>query len=185
MAKDAANAHAFSDGGVYVAPKGSTAPTSATAAPASPFEEVGWLGDAGITHAHSVQSTDAFAWQGSAKIRTIKSQYTETFSFQALERNAIVLGLYRPGSTPATVSGTTTTPIKAFVGQDIRAWVVDEIDGDVHVRTIYPMAEVTGYPSPVASANALTVYEFTVTAYPDSDGVIAIEVTDDPAAAVA
>lgn len=184
MAKVITNARAYSDGGVWVTAVGVTNPTF-PADPTAPygvgFTELGWLSDNGLTEAHSVQTTQKFAWQGSALIRTIKSQDLRTFKFQCYEENAPVLGLTRPGSVKTTTTGITTTQVKPFTGQDRRGWGIDFIDGSVHRRVLIGVGEAELTADLVDVATDLKVYEFTVTCYPDTNGNTYVEISDNPA----
>src|SRR5829696_4068955 len=118
MAKDLENARVYGDidSAVWVGPKGSTMPTSPTAAPAVAFTELGWLGEDGIAEAREVDAEKKRAWQGGVTIRTVRSTDARTFKFVCLETNATTVSLTRPGSTPTTTTGITHTPVKAFTG---------------------------------------------------------------------
>ena len=176
---DAVRAYGDITSAVYVGPKGTTAPTTPTATPAVGFVEVGWLSDDGITEMHSVDSSSKRAWQGGTTVRTIKSGDSRKFKFVMLETNATTLGLVRPGSTPVTATGVTTTPVKAYLGQDIRAWIVDTIDGTIHTRKIIPAGEVVDVADIKFNSQDITAYEVTVECYATSAGVYYTELTDD------
>lgn len=186
MAKTATNARVYGgeDSAVFVAPTGTTAPTDPTSDPDVAFVEVGWLSDNGVTENRSVNATQVYAMQNSSLIRTVKSQDTATFAFEALEENAVVLGLARPGSTATTTTGVTHTSVKASTVQDLRAFVIDLKDGGVNKRYIIPNGEVTSYPAPAYQGTNVTVWAFTVTPYPDSNGVFYEEYQDAAGVAV-
>lgn len=186
MTKQVENARVYGDitSGVWVGDKGSTAPVDPTAEPDEAFEETGWLSDDGVTETRDVDSSPKRAWQGGVIVRTVRSGDSRTFKFVCLETKALTMGLVRPGSTPVTTGGITKTPVKVFLGQDIRAWIIDTIDGDVHTRKNIATGEVTDVADIKNSAGDITAYELTVTCYPDADGVLYDELTDDPAQAV-
>lgn len=187
MTKSVDNARVYGDinSGVFVADKGTTAPTTPTATPASGWAELGWLADDGITEMRNVDSSAKRAWQGGAIVRTVKSGDSRKFKFIALETNVTTLGLIRPGSTPVTTTGVTKTSVKTFLGQDSRAWIIDTIDGDVHTRKIVPNGEVVDVADIKFNSQDITAYEITVECYPDSTGTLYDELTDDPNQAVA
>lgn len=192
MAKNRDNVRAYGDelSGVWVADKGTTAPTTPTAVPATGWEELGWLSDDGVTEMHSVDSSAKRAWQGGATVRTIKSGDSRKFKFVMWETTALTMGLLRPGSSATTATGVTTTHVKTFLGQDIRAWIIDTVDdngsGDViHTRKIIPTGEVVDVADIKFNSQDVTAFEVTVECYPDTNGVLYDELTDDPALAVA
>lgn len=187
MAKDQANARAYGDigGQVVVGATSATAPTDVDTPWGSPaFADLGWITDQGITEGHSVTTTQKFAWQGATIIRTVKSQDTRTFKFQAYEENATVNGLLRPGAAVSTSGGITTSRVKTFTGQDFRIFGIDMQDGDVAKRFVIPQGEADSSADVVYQAADLTIYEFTVTCYPQSDGTLYIEYSNNPAVAV-
>ncbi len=186
MTKQVENARVYGDidSGVWVGAKGSTAPTSPTSEPDEAFEEVGWLSDDGLTETRDVDSSPKKAWQGGVTVRTVRSGDSRTFKFVCLETKALTMGLVRPGQEPTTTGGVTHAKVKVFLGQDIRACILDTIDGDIHTRKAIPTGEVTDVADIKNSAGDITAYELTVTCYPDADGVLYEEWTDDPAQAV-
>lgn len=185
MAKDTANARAYSDGGVFVAPLGSTAPTTPTGTYDAAYEEVGWLSDNGITESRTQDTKKKNAWQGGALIRVIKSTDSRSFKFQCLEENAVVMGLVRPGATVTTATGVTTSVVHAYTAQDLRQWGIDLVDGSVHKRIVIGNGEVTDVSDIVYKTDDLTVYEVTVTCYPDTNNVLYTEYSDAAGVAVA
>lgn len=105
MARNSDNAQALVDSFVHVAPKGSTLPTDPTSPLDVAFTDLGWLTDAGIGEVPSTNTNQRRGING-AVIKTIKTQDDTSFTFECYERNAVVLGLMRPGSSPVTVGST-------------------------------------------------------------------------------
>lgn len=186
MAKniDAIRVYGDISSSVYVADKGTTAPTTPTGPPGTGWTEVGWISDDGLTETRDLNSDQKRAWQGGALVRTVRSSDSRSFKFVAWETNAVTVGLTRPGSTPTTTTGVTHTSVKAFTGSDIRAWIIDLIDGAIHTRKIIPAGEVTDQGDIKANNGDIVGYELTVEAYPDTNGVLYEEYTDDPNVAV-
>src|SRR5215210_883604 len=177
MAKNTSFIHTFGDqtSAVFVAPKGSTGPTG-LAAPAAPFVEVGWISEDGVTQSRSQDATSFRAWQGAQVVKRKITSTEDTFSFQALEENAVVHGLIYRGQVPTVAAGVATTTITNQSVVDDRAWVIDLIDSTVTKRFVVPSGshELTG---DIAYTNGdLTVYEFTVTVQGDY-----FEITNNPA----
>lgn len=164
MAKTPANAHTYGDddSAVYVAPHGTTLPTT-LAAPSGTFEELGWLSDDGVGHSRAVEGVSFKGWQGGAVVKRKKVSVEETFKFVCLEETATVLGLVYAGQEPVVVSGVATITVEDQTADDDRTWVIDAYDGAVHKRHAIPsgVVELTGT---IEHQNAaLTMYEFTLT----------------------
>lgn len=187
MAKDVDNVRVWGDidSAVYVATKGTTAPTSPSTAPGTGWTELGWLGDNGLVESRNVKADQKRAWQGGALVRTVRSSDSRQFKVVAWETNATTIGLTRPGSTPTTTTGVTHTPVKAFTGSDIRAWVIDQRDGAINNRKVVATGEVVAQGDIVGKNGEIVAYEYTIEAYPDSNGVLYDEYTDDPAVVIA
>lgn len=186
MAKDTNNVRVYGDidSAVYVGNVGTTAPTSPTTTPAAGFIELGWLSDDGLTEVRELDSDQKRAWQGAAIVRTVRTSDTRRFKFVCWETNKTTMGLMRPGSTPTSSTGITTTPVKAYTGQDIRAWVIDQRDGSIDVRKVIPTGEVVEVGDIVSQNGEIVAYEMTVECYPDSNGVLYTEISNDPAVVV-
>lgn len=166
------------DAGVYVAAASIAVPTTLGDLVAPDWDDVGWLSDAGITQSHTVDTTDKNAFQGAALIKRLKTGESHSFNFQCLEENAVVLGLLRPGSTRTVAAGLATTHVKSATGSDIRSFAIDLRSTGVAKQMIARKAEVTSFGDIVYQSTDLTVYEFTVTAYPDENGDYFVELSN-------
>lgn len=168
MAKDRNNVRIYGDdaGGVWVAPKGTTGPTT-LAAPGVGFSEVGWISEDGIDLDRDESANDFFAWQGGAIVRSKRTSVKDTFKFVCLEETAITLGLYYAGVTATTAAGVDTFAISNQTKSDERAWVVDFVDADVQKRLVVPSGEVQGRATVSHKNSDMTMYEFTVAIYGD------------------
>ena len=164
MAKDRTNIRIYGDdaSAVWVAPKGTTGPTT-LAAPGVGYVEVGWLSEDGIDFSRDANLAEFNGFQGGAIVRTKKTSVKDTFKFVCLEETATTLGLAYAGVTPTTVTGVDTFHIANQTASDERAWVVDVVDGTITKRYVVASgeAELTGT---IAHKNSdMTMYEFTVT----------------------
>lgn len=180
MTKDRTNVRIYGDdeGGVWVAPKGSTPPTEANieagTAPASPFVEAGWLSDDGVDLDRDESVNDFFGWQGGGLVRSKKTSVKDSFHFVCLEETATILGLYYAGQTGTDVtSGVDATVTQYTVtnqsASDERAWVVSFVDGGFRKVLVVAAGEVTARATVPHKATDLTMYDFTVTIYGDYD----------------
>jgi hypothetical protein len=182
MAGDTTNPRVWLNGDVYTSPVGTAAPTTVTAAWASPWSPVGLLSEDGLVESRSQTSTDFYAW-GGILIRTVRSKKTRSFKVTCLEDNDDVFGLVNPGSTAATATGLTTRTVKT-PGSDIRAFGIEIADGTTIKRRSIPRAEVVDVSDVTFADASVTGFELTVNVYPASDGTLYVDLTNDPAAAV-
>lgn len=162
------NAHVYGDigTGVWIAPKGTTLPTTLTEDPAAGFKPAGWLSDDGISRSVEKDIQEYNALQGGSLIRKKVSKVTQTFRFTCLEETALVLGMVN-SDQQIVVTGTGAA---AVARQEIgdgqnrtveRALVIDAVDGETRERTVLSAADITfqGEIS-VAHNEELRMYEF-------------------------
>jgi hypothetical protein len=182
MAGDVANPRIWSGADVYVAPVGSTAPTDiATPWPAA-WDALGLLdGEAGMSESRNEDQVDHFAW-GGILVRTTRSKHKRTITVTALEDNATVFGLVQPGSTATTAAGVTTRTV-IVPTTDPRAFGIELVDGAITKRRVIPRGEIVAVGDTSLNDSDLAVYELTINIYPDSAGVLYLDITDDPQAA--
>jgi hypothetical protein len=175
MAVDITRMRAYTDGAVYSHAVGATitAPTDASTALDVDFIEVGAVTEDGITESTSQDRTDVFIWQGATLARRIPGQFTKTFTFAAAETSIFNLRLNYPGST-VSVTGEGASVAEKAPSTDIRAWVLHGKDGSTKAQRIYlPQAEITNRGDVVWQSSGVTVYEWELSAYTDSNGVVA------------
>src|SRR4051812_6884549 len=109
MAKDRTKIRIYGDdaSGVFVAPKGTTGPTTLAAPPVG-FVELGWLSEDGIDLARDGNKVEFNGFQGGAIVRTKKTSAKDTFKFICLQETATTLGLAYAGVVPTTASAVDT-----------------------------------------------------------------------------
>ena len=89
---DFARIYGDMDTGVWLAPKGSTLPTTIKTDPVAPFAAAGWLeGDISMGIEKDVKEFNAL--QGGSLVRKKVGRVTQTITFTCLEETALVLGL--------------------------------------------------------------------------------------------
>ncbi len=146
---------------VWVAPKGSTMPTALTAL-AAPFNEVGWISEDGVTEAIE-QSDETFrAWQGATVVRKSITSSDRTFTFSALETNAVTQGLKYRGQVPTVATGVSKITVKDQTKNDERAWVIDLFDGEFQKRYVIPKGFYVISGEQAHNASGPTVLEITI-----------------------
>lgn len=80
-------------GALFVAPAGTTVPTSASAALDPAFKNLGYVSDEGLVNNVETDVEDVFAWGGD-NVLSDQTTYMETFTFNLIETNVEVAKLY-------------------------------------------------------------------------------------------
>lgn len=143
MALQPENVVVAGSGAVYVAPEGTALPTD-MAALVAPWEDVGYVSEDGTTFTFSRDTEDINAWQSAEPVRVLTTSEPKTIAFDLLEfdRTTITLA-FRGGDFVGSTPPYTFTPPDAGAS-DVRAMVVDGIDGDVSFRFAFPRVQLTG-----------------------------------------
>jgi hypothetical protein len=168
MARDVDAVYVGADGRGYVAPRGTSAPTSASSTLNAAFKELGWIHEDGLTEAANADSAEIKAWDGTT-VRKVMTGSEFTFQVKFLETNEQTLELYYSGSAVAANTGQSKIDVKAPTG-DRRAFVFDVLDGSHVVRIYIADGEVTERGDIVYANGEAIGYEVTITAYPDTNG---------------
>lgn len=143
-------------------------PTDATTPlSALDFTGTGLLTEDGITETTGQDWQDIYAWQGNALVASLPGQYTQQFKFAAQQTTLFNLGLQMPGSTITQTAYGVAVIQKAPV-IDKRVWVIHGISGTNLQRIVVPSGQITERGDVVWSSQDVTVYEWTVTCYPDA-----------------
>lgn len=180
MSGDTNNPRVWINADVRVAPLGSTAPTDIATAWDAAWDALGLLSEDGMTEQRSDTLTDMYAY-GGILVRTTRSKHKRILKVIALEDNPTVFAIVNPGSTVATVGGVTTRTVKV-PGTNRKAFGLEVKDGDITKRLVIPAGEVTAIADSKIHDAEMTMKELDITVYPDSGGVLYIEITDDPQA---
>jgi len=164
MTKNNANVRVYGGdaGGVWVADKGTTAPTG-LAAPTTPWVDTGWLSDAGLKLEQKADKQKFYAWQGGTVVKVSVSKAERTFTFECLEETAVVLGLAYPGLSFTTATGTATGTVPGGIHAVEKAFVLDAEDSDGNTkRYVVPVGSIDPSNTTEHKFDALTVYSFQV-----------------------
>jgi hypothetical protein len=151
---------------IWVAPKGTAAPTTLTSAPNAAFKDLGYLGDAGIEVNQNVDRSEFKAHQGGTIIRRKVTESGRTLTFTALEHNFAVLDLVYPGSTWVD----STTYVKGTIPEGIstveKAWIFDTYDTSNALQKRYFFTgEATNTGSFTFGVEDMVAYEFEIAMY--------------------
>lgn len=171
MSSSAQNVRVGRTGAVYVAPVGSTGPTSSQSSLDAAYVDLGFVSTDGVEVAPNETSNQIFAWQNSTLVRTVFTEAYETIHLTLIESKGAVVELFYRGDTVAVVSAG-EWKIDVHPGQsDPRAYVIDVIDGSKFYRYDIPNGEITERGSIVYSNGGDPIgFEITISAYGDSNG---------------
>lgn len=159
-------------GAIYVAPLGSTLPTTATAALAAEFVPLGYVSEDGLTNSNSPSSTDVKAWGGDT-VLSLQTDRPDSFKFKLIETlNEDVLGeVYGSSNVAKDGNDNLTISVKSdeLTG---RAWVIDMVArGNRAKRIVIPNGKISALGDIAYKDNEAVGYDLTITDMPDSSGV--------------
>src|ERR1051325_7050092 len=177
MVVDTSKIRAYQQGLVAVSGYGVVNPTLPVGDPSvalnsAIYKEIGALTDDGLTESTSQDYQDIFMWQGNALAASLPGEYTKTFTFAALETNAVSLGLTFAGSTLTQTAYGVSIAEKPPT-RDIRTWVLHGMDGTRIQRIVVPLGQLTERGDVVWSSTDVTAYEYTVKCFVDGSGNVA------------
>lgn len=142
--KEATHVTVAGYGSVWVAPEGTTLPTGITE-PAAPFVDIGYIGEDGAQITMSREQEEIYAWQSGDPVRVLVTQEPKTIAFELLEFDRESLELaFRGGTWGGTDPGPYTYTPPAGGGSDVRAMVIDGLDGTAQVRFLFPRVQLQG-----------------------------------------
>ena len=165
-------------GMVYVAPKGTAAPTDAASELPAAWTNLGIISEDGITVAEDADTSDVNGWPPTGVVRTVKTSYKETMAFTPIEVNEAVLKqLYGEDN----VSVTDGKIVSKHTAKDLPevCLCVDVIHSDtVKGRYFASKAQLTEKGDLELSGSDAAGREMTFTCNPDDQGVTIHEFTD-------
>lgn len=163
MALDSDNVRVAVSGAVYVAPTGTTGPTTSSSALDIAFADLGYVSADGITENIDRTTNQIRAWQNGSLVREVTSEGTYSVELTFIETSEAVLELYY--GTDQTggafdIDPTSTGGRKSFV--------IDVIDGNIVERTYIPAGEITAVGQRTLASGEAIGYQVTITAYADT-----------------
>lgn len=185
MALDTDNVRVGLDGRIYVAPKGTTAPTDLTSPWAAGWVDLGLMSPDGVEMTYATETEDVDAWQSLSPVRKILTGVDMSLAFTAIECKRDVITLYFPESSIGTAGGVHTLSIKSAPESDERAFGFEWTDSGITNRIVLARGEVTERGSITTSRGGAVSMQMTVSAYATSSDDIATWLSDDPAWAAA
>lgn len=177
-------------GGILAAPLGSTIPTDEAAAPDAAFDQLGYVSEGGLTRNESREITEIKEWGGKT-VKKAQTSFDVTFQFQFLE--------YLNADAAKTIYGddaVTVTAPSATAGQKMavavdgleaphKVWIFEMMDGLARIRIVVPDGQITETAETPFTSGDAAIRDVTVAVYPDADGVLYYEYSDDGVMTVA
>jgi len=183
-ASNVVNGTPAATGGVLYAPLRTPLPGTAVTAIPSGFNSGGYVSEDGMTKSESRDVNSIKDWKG-LTVKRSQTGFEATFQFAFLEYlgEAGAIAVY--GENAVTVTPATADhgkQMKVAVKGDVAphlSWIFDMADGDAVIRILVPDGQVTETgDTPFGNSDA-AVRDVTISAFPDEDGVLFYELTDD------
>lgn len=164
---------------VYVAPVGTTLPTDLTALGAA-WRKVGFTDMDALTESLDVTKEILRASQRPNGVRTLTTEINWTWQFKAMETSKLVLELFYLGAQTTTAGGVSTTAIPSTPGVTERAFVIEEVDGDITTRYVIPKGDITSRGEVPHRGTEGVTYDLTVAVLGTDLSDLGYRITDDP-----
>lgn len=182
MALNADNVRVGLTGRIYMAPKGSTAPTDLDTAWTAAWLDLGYMSEDGVSLEYSTDVEDINAWQSLSPVRRVLTSVDMTMGFTAIELKTRTITAYFPGATMTDVSGTVhKLDIPSAPGPQEFAFGLEWVDGTVKNRLIIPRGEITERGTITVGRSEPVALEMTVSAYATSAPELATWLSSDAA----
>jgi hypothetical protein len=142
---DASEVRVAGSGGVFVAPEGTTLPTDvATDLPAA-WINLGYISEDGATVTLSRDQEEVNAWQASDPVRVLVTNEPKTVTFELLQFEPVTIQLaFRGGEVTSAGTGEWKFTPPDAGATDIRAMVVEGIDGSITTRYVFARVQLQG-----------------------------------------
>jgi hypothetical protein len=142
--KQAAHVTVAGTGTVWVAPEGTAIPAVLTTPP-TPWLDVGYTSEDGVTLTFSREQEEINSWQSAEPVRVLVTNEPKTIELELLEfdRNSIGLA-FRGGAWTGTAPGPFTYTPPAPGSSDVRAMLIDAKDSGKTFRYCFPRVQTQG-----------------------------------------
>lgn len=182
MALNGDNVRAALDGRIYLAPKGTAAPSDLTTAWGAGWSDLGYMSDDGVELNYSTDTQDVKAWQSLSPVRKILTSVDMTLKFTAIELKTSTITLYFPDSTMTDVGGSVhSLAIPSAPSPAEYAFGLEWTDDLIINRLIVARGQVTDRDNITLSRGDAVGLNLTVSAYATSAPEIATWLSNDPA----
>lgn len=141
-----ANVVVAGDGAVYVAPEATAFPSgsSGLAAPASPWDDLGWFSEDGVTADRARTESDLNVWQSTLPIRKLitGAPITIAGTLRQFDPDTLIAALGGGTFTSGATAGTFVFPDPSDVS--VVAMIIDGIDGAYTFRFLFERVQIGG-----------------------------------------
>lgn len=158
-------------GAVFVAPVGTSLPTSTTASLATAFKDLGYISDAGVVNSNSPSNTAIKAWGGDT-VLDVQTEKPDTFKMNFIEAtNEDVLKLvYGSANVSGSLSSGLTIKANSEEQNEVSVVIDMVLKDDCAKRIVLPKAKVTAVGD-ITYADASAIgYDTTLSCHPDDSG---------------
>lgn len=153
---------------IAAAPPG-TAEVAIGTVPATPWVDLGYANEDGVTLGDSPSETNVGAWQSPDPVLVLTTELARTFAFNLMQWNADVLAFVFGGGlvTPAPAAGASFAP--STTGRGKYALLMRWLDPEGNVCQFYvSRGKVTGDVGAQLARTAAGVFSVTFTSTPDA-----------------
>jgi|GEM_PF-728710 len=173
---------------IYLAPIGTTLPTSIDAVLNASFQDVGWIHSDGITEAFTGSKSEIRGYQGARVVRTHMDTPGTTISFHALESKPQTKSLRYDEKNVTTTAGvrkSTRSPgqkisaraavVDVFDADNVtlkERWVFERIEISPDGDRVFVNSDISGFPFLADVIGDYEVFEGTLEAVTDWDVAI-------------
>jgi len=172
-------------GAVYVAPIGTTLPSTADEdlSANSAYTCLGYVSEEGLENANDLETSEIKAWGGITVYRSLNG-LSDTFTLKLIESlNVDVLkAVYGDSNVTTTANGDIKVSVKAENPQE-KIWVFDmALRGGIPKKIIVSDGAITSRDAITYNDSDAIAYGITVSAYPDANGESHYELSSEGAA---
>lgn len=162
------------NGGAWLAPVGTAAPTSPLEQPTTPWDALGAISDDGLVYGFDEDSQTFTPWGLTSPFRTTITSSVRTFQLTLWEtaRPAVQSLMFRldAAALEPDEDGLTSFAESASPTPDRRAFWFLVMDGDTSRGFYVPQGEVSDRDDVTFKQDEMSGYNVTITAYPDDSG---------------
>lgn len=166
----------YEGGAVFVAPLGTTLPTSALEALDDAFANVGYISEDGVTNSNAPSTENTKAWGGDIVLNTV-TEKPDTYGFTMLEvmNEDALKSVYGASNVSGDLTNGMTIHANSKNVPEL-AFVIDMIyKGNIRKRVVIPDATVVLSGDITYADGSAVGLPVTLSAYPDSNGDTHIE----------
>jgi hypothetical protein len=183
------NGKPVATGAVLYAPLGTAFPTDAIATPGDSFKSGGYVTEDGVTKAES-RDVNSIKDMGGLTVKRTQTGYEVTFQFAFLEYLSVVAAESIYGTDAVDVEAATAAHGRRMKvtakGQEAphKARIFDMADGAAHLKILVPDGQISEIGDTTYGATDAATRNVTLTCFPDDEGALYYELTDDGVKAI-